>query len=172
MRSSCFVAFACLAAGCGSGAPAHQQVQLESLGFDVPADWQRSDWKQRGVSTSSWAPEDNERKESISIVRSERSPAVAQADSATLQQLLTLSQRSLTQVRATAATPVRTSNGLCGARVEVDFVPRGRSERYHRVHVVLADGNVLVHVMYTSRSPDPDLEALSTVLDTIHHEEG
>ena len=48
------------------------------------------------------------------------------------------------------------------------------TERYHRVHIVLADEThgALVHVLYTARTPDRDLTALSIVIDTISHEEG
>jgi hypothetical protein len=76
-------------------------------------------------------------------------------------------------VRASKATPLKTARGLSGARIDVDFVPAGLTERYHRVHVVLADADgALVHVLYTAKKPDGDLKALSIVLDTIHHEEG
>ena len=85
----------------------------------------RSDWHQRGMSTSQWVPGDNERKESLTIIRSERSPAMAKAENSTLVQVLATAQRSLTDVRASIVTLIETSKGLHGARVEVDFHPTG-----------------------------------------------
>jgi hypothetical protein len=162
-----------LVSGCGSRESAHSRAQLASLRFDVPAEWTRTDLHQRGLATSQWVPQDNERKESIAIIRSERSPAVAMSGAATLEQLLAASQRSLRDVRASKATPLKTVHGFAGARIDVDFVPGGLTERYHRVHVVLADADgALVHVLYTAKTPDGDLKALSIVLDSIRHEEG
>jgi hypothetical protein len=158
--------------GCGGGEPAHEPAELASLRFDVPSEWTRSDWHHRGIATSQWVPQDNDRKESIAIIRSERSPATANAAANTLEQLLAASQRSLRNVRASKAIPIKTAHGLVGARIDVDFVPNGLSERYHRVHVVLSDANgTLVHVLYTAKTPDGDVKALSIVLDSIRHEE-
>ena len=171
-RTSWFVTIALVFVGCGGGEPAHDQAQLASLRFDVPAEWRRSDWHHRGLATSQWVPQDNDRKESIAIIRSERSPSTANAGTETLEQLLAAAQRALRAVRASKTTPLKTARGLSGARIDVDFVPAGLTERYHRVHVVLSADGALVHVLYTAKKPDRDLKALSIVLDTIHHEEG
>lgn len=160
-------------AACGSQPRAREHASLESLRFEVPAQWKRSDWHERGIATAQWVPDDNDRHESITIVRSERSPATAKAGVPTLQSLVSTAQRSLPGVRASAATPVKTARGLIGARIDVDFAPPRHAERYHRVHVVLAGPHdALIHVMYTARNPDADLTALSIVLDTIASEEG
>jgi hypothetical protein len=41
---------------------------------------------------------------------------------------------------------------------------------YHRVHAVFVVGESLLHVFYTARSPDPNLETFNNVLNTIHEE--
>jgi hypothetical protein len=164
--------FLTLLVACGSNEPSREHATLASLHFDVPSEWQRTDSNQRGVQQSEWKPADNDRKETITIIRSERSPAVAKAEVATLEQLLAIAQRSLRGIRASKPKPIATSHGMAGARIDVEFLPTSAADRYHRVHVVLADkGGALVHVMYTARTPDPELRALSIVLDTLRHEE-
>jgi hypothetical protein len=160
-----------VAAGCSSSdSIAIQSVEVASLAFDIPADWQRHDANRRGVAISEWVPEDNERKESVTVIRTETSPAVAKADVSALTPLLAAAQKSLPQVRASRVTPVTTARGLSGARIEVDFIPPGMKQSYHRIHVVLVDGSgALVHVLYTARSPNR--KALDLVLDSIRREE-
>jgi hypothetical protein len=161
-----------LLVACGSSEPSYEHATLGSLHFDVLSEWIRVDWNRRGVEQSEWRPDDNDRKEAITVIRTLRSPAVAKADVATLKQLLEVSQRSLRALRASKATSIATPHALAGARIDFDFMPSNLADRYHRVHVVLADkGGALVHVMYTARTPDPELRALSIVLDTLRHEE-
>jgi hypothetical protein len=183
-RASLVVAL--FVSACGSREPAREHTQLASLRFDVPAHWKRAEPSPsrllanqakstvRGLEMAQWAPADNDRLESITIIRSERSPAVAKAGVSTLEQLLAHSQRSLRDVRASKATWLKTARGLAGARIDVDFTPPGTTDRYHRVHVVLADDThgALVHVFYTARNPERNLTALSIVLNTIRYEEG
>jgi len=183
-HASLFVVLTVIA--CGSREPARESIQLASLRFDMPSDWKRADMNVvpvlakntppalRGIATAQWTPEDNNRRESITVTRSERSPAVARAGVSTLEQLLAHAQRSLRAVRASKPTALKTARGLVGVRIEVDFTPPGTSERYHRVHVVLADdkNGALIHVFYTARHPDRELTTLSMVLDTIRNEEG
>lgn len=192
IRRVCLVTLL-LGAGCASREPAREKVTLASLDFDVPATWNRTDgpqlgidaampaWNrpdgsqrsQRGMQAAQWTPPRNERKESITVIYSQRSPAVAKAGTAMLEQLLAASQHSLAKVRASKGSPIKTARGLSGTRIDVDFVPQGVTERYRRVHVVLAaHDDALIHVMYTAGNPDEDLTALSMVLDTIRQEEG
>jgi hypothetical protein len=153
---------------CGTTSSSKQHVQLAHLGFDVPSDWKNADTKQRGLVTSVWTPEDNDQKESIVVIRSDRNPEVARADSQTLARLLSSAQAAGAKVSATA--PITTQQGLSGVRIEVDYVPPGLSKTYHRVHVVLVNGDSLVHVFYTARSPDSGLAAFTMVLSSIHEE--
>jgi hypothetical protein len=168
MRRS-FLLTAVLAA-CGSGEIARQHVQLGSLTFDVPADWQRGDTTRRGIATAIWSPGDNERKETITVTRSELVPATAAAGPALLEQLLARASQ-LPDAHRSETKQVTTQQGLQGARVELDYTPPNSRLRYHRVHVVLADGDALVHVLYTALDPDRDLDALRLVLATIRHGE-
>ena len=108
--------------------------------------------------------------EALTIVRTDQSPQIARAGRERLAQLLAQAQFSLPHVRTTAVTPVTTAKGLSGIRVTIDFVPAGESVIYHRVHVLLVDGDALVSVLYTAR--EPEQHALELVLDTIHREEG
>lgn len=163
-------------AACG-GSPAEeaprQHARFASLGFDMPVDWQHTDdTTATDVKTTTWRPDDkdNERNETITILRSERSPALRSASAATLEHVLTEAQQSLPEARAFKATSTTTSAGLTWARIDVDFVPPGKRESYHRVHVVLVDHGALVNVLYTARTPDHETAVLSMVLASIHHE--
>lgn len=159
---------ALVATACGGGST-HRHVAIANLSYDVPADWQFADTTGRGLMESVWTPDgDNQRKESVTVIRSERSPATAHAGASTIERLL---RDSLLGARILTTGPITTLRGLSGVRVETDFVPPGLSTSYHRVHVVLVDGPVLVHVMYTSKTPDVNAEAFNLVLRTIQHEE-
>ena len=94
---------ALLVAACASREPGREHMEFASLRFDVPAQWKRAEPDPvsvfgksakptlRGLATAQWAPDDNVGKESITIIRSERSPAVAKAGVSTLEQLLAYS---------------------------------------------------------------------------------
>ena len=116
-----------------------------------------------------WTPENNARKESVTVIRSERSGATASAGLAKLADLIVESQGSGAKV--STPRPFVTTSGLRGVRVEVAYVPPGMTHEYQRVHVVLVDGSTLVHVMYTALTSDPALDALNVVLGSIRHEE-
>lgn len=167
-RLACLLLIAVV--GCDSDSIEGQAVQLSSLAFEVPAEWQRQDANRRGVSISEWAPYENARKESITVIRTETSPAVAKAGVGAVEPLLAAAQRSLRGVRASRVARLTTAKGMSGARVDIDFVPPGTDASYHRVHVVLVDGtDALVHVLYTARSPSSSV--LDLVLASIHREE-
>lgn len=154
----------------GNDAPAREHVTFASLAFDVPAQWQRTDQTRRGVATAVWQPEDNDRKESITVIRTDLSPAVAKAGASAIELYLAHAHRSLPHARTSKVQRITTAKGLDGARVDLDFTPPGQNENYRRVHVVLVDGSSLVHVLYTAKHPDRDLGALGAVLDNLHHE--
>jgi hypothetical protein len=158
-------------AGCSSDeAMPREQARLASLAFDVPADWARSDSSRRGVATAEWQPADNDRKEAITVIRTELSPAVAKAGAVELDAYLAASQRALPQARVGRSQPVVTPRGLAGRRIDVDFIPSGQHDRYRRIHVVLTDGDALVHVLYTAKHLEPALTALDLVLSNLRHE--
>lgn len=154
---------------CSSDSIETQSVEVASVAFDVPATWQRHDANRRGVAIAEWIPDENGRKESVTVIRTETSPAVAKAGTASVEPLLIAAQKSLANVRASRVKRVTTARGMSGARVDIEFVPSGLEDRYHRTHVVLVDGSALVHVLYTARAPNAAV--LELVLASIHHEE-
>ena len=163
-------ASACVVAGCSSEHKQH--AQIGDLTFDIPSSWQRADSSTRGSHTTVWTPPagENERKESITLIYSERSPAVARAGQSTVQQLLAQAQGSL-RGHTSGSAAISTPSGLVGQRIVVDFVPPGMRDTYRRVHAAFMEGDHLVHVIYTARVPDPDLDAFAGVVATLQHAE-
>ena len=156
--------------GCSDSSGSESQVaQLGPVSFEIPEPWRRSDTSRPGSMTSVWTPPSNARKESVSVIRSERS----QASLRQIEQQLVGAQQSLRGGRISTVTPVTTEQGLRGSRIEVRFRPDlpGTNERmYRRIHVVLVEEDALIHVLYTSAMVDGDLAALDLVLATIRQE--
>jgi hypothetical protein len=157
-----------------SGTSTRQSVKFSRLSFEMPEDWSHKDTLLRGSATSVWTPDDNVRKESVTVIRTIFAPAVAQAGSPALDSILANAESSLPGAKAMPVAPFLTRSGLPGARIDVEYVPPGQRERYHRVHVVLVDHerSSLIHVLYTARTPDAELSVLDTVLATIREGEG
>ena len=157
-------------AACGRGA-SRQRVEFANLTFELPGNWVHQDTSRRGLATTVWTPDDNaDRKESISVIRTELAPAVAQAGVPAIDRLLESAQVSLPDARMLGRSQVKTASGLTGTRIDISFVPPGLHERYRRVHVVLVDGASLVHVLYTARSPEDDLSTFNLVLGSIREQ--
>jgi hypothetical protein len=166
-----FVTLALLSA-CNSDTMEGQHARLADLGFDVPAGWQRIDRQRYGVQSSEWTPEENGRKESLLVIRSETASLPPNADPAAVAKLLDDVPKGFGKATFSKPTPVTTRSGLVGARVEGDYLPPGASVRYHRVHVVLVEkSGAVVHVLYTARRPDTSLTALALIIDSIRNEE-
>jgi hypothetical protein len=163
---------ALLAGLAACGGSSNQRISFAHLTFEVPDGWGHKDTSRRGVATTVWTPDENDRKESITVIRTDEVPVAAQAGDAVLGQYLEDAQKGLPDARVAPVTTVHTRLGLMGVRTEVDYVPPGLRDRYHRVHVVLVDGRSLVHVIYTARTGDPGHEALNGVLATIREGEG
>ena len=159
-------------ASCASGEQlANKHVRTSSVAYDIPENWDRVDSKMRGVETSVWTPTENPQRMSVTVIRTERASLPSGTPEETLAGLLLQAQAGLSNARVTPSGAVSTPTGLKGARVELDFTPAQTNVPYHRSHVVLADGQALVHVMFTARSADT-FGAFNTVLSTIRHEEG
>lgn len=161
-----------LATACNARLASIQHVAFAHLAFDVPGDWSHYDTSHRGVATEVWSPDSNGDKESLTVIRTELATIAVRPDPESLSTLLTQAQTSLPDAQVSNATPVKTHSGLWGARVDVDYVPRGLRDRYHRVHAVFVDGTSLVHVMYTAKSPGAALATFDLVLSTIREGEG
>jgi hypothetical protein len=158
-------------AGCDGGAPMGQPARLATLAFDAPAGWHGVQSDRPGLATVVWTPDDNTRKESVTVIRTEQSPVVAAAGTPVLEDALTRAQGSLFAAKVGEAQHVTTGRGLAGVRIELDYVPPGQTAHYHRAHAVVAIGTTLVHVLYTAAEPDQDLAAFSMVLNTLRAEE-
>jgi hypothetical protein len=142
-------------ASCGSP-PTAQLATIDDLQYAIYTDWESRDHSTRQRQQIEWTPNENEGKESISVLRTAR-PGVTSGGSLRgierVEQLLDQAQRSL---RGQFSRPARfrTQHGFAGVRVEGEFLPPGRSDRYRRIHAVLVDGDALVHVIYTARKPE------------------
>ena len=156
-----------LAAGCGGSS---DRVELESLSFEAPPSWQRTDTHAPGSATAVFAPADNARKETVTVIRTELGPIATHYSTATLTQLLNGAQTALPGAKPSPITRVSTESGLQGLQIVVDYVPPGLGHPYRRIHAVLADGTALVHVLYTALTPDPELGAFHKVLATLREE--
>lgn len=157
---------------CGSvEAPATMHARTGAVGYEMQDGWSRIDSRARGIATTVWTPAENPQRMSVTVIRTEQAPLVAAMDPNTLTGLLAQAQNGLDEAKMTSPTLISTAGGLHGARVEVDFVPPSGKARYHRSHIVLADGSALVHVMFTAQAADT-FAALDTVLTSIRHEEG
>ncbi len=155
------------ASGCGRAHDGEDQVgsiAFKSLG------WNRTDTHGRRTDTAVFTPAANGRKESITVIRTELGPIAEHYTPEMLTALLTKAQSTFAQAKATPVARLTTSEGLSGVRVEVDYVPPGLSQSYHRVHVVLAQKTALVHVLYTAASPEAEQSMLQRVVDTLHEE--
>jgi hypothetical protein len=119
------VLLACLASACSSSRVATERVQLESLTFDVPANWERVDSTlRRGVVSAEWRPEDNEHHESLLVIRTTAATLSKGAGAPELMRLVREAQTGLARARVAVPRQLATRRGFVGAVVEVDFVPR------------------------------------------------
>ena len=170
MRSIVLVA---MISACASSSVETQAAKLGNLAYDAPADWHHTDTHEPRSTTATWVPTDNnERKESLIVIRSQLDPALAKAGAPEVERLLAAAQRELPQLSLSkTTTQFVTDHGLTAMRLEADFVPVGQKSKYHRTHIALIDGATLIHLIYTSPDPDPEQRALISVLQSIHHEE-
>jgi hypothetical protein len=161
-----------LVSACGSDSLEGEHARLADLGFDVPAGWQRIDRQRHGLQSSEWVPEENDRKESLLVMRSETASLPPNADASAVAKLLAEVPKGFGKATFGKPKPVTTRGGLVGARIDGDYTPPGTNARYHRVHVVLVEkSGAVVHVLYTAKSPDTSLGALTLVIDSIRNEE-
>jgi hypothetical protein len=154
-----------LVAACQGDASERQHASLGSIRYDMPLGWHRDD---RGPRSSVWAPDENPRKETVTIIRAELDPALATRGVDALAPLLAKAQGTLRGVSASPPEPVSTSHGMQGFRVALHFTPIPGAAPYTRVHALLVRGRTLLHVIYTAASPDDDEAAMKLVLDTAH----
>ena len=158
-----------VASACSSSGPALDKATIGNLAFGAPSGWEKRDVSNKQRAMLEWVPsaDDNDRKESITVIRADR-PATAKATPAQLQHMLVEAQRGMTNATFAAPVSFTTRHGFRGVRVEGEFAPPGQSVRYRRIHAAFVDGTTVVNVLYTAR--DPDLENFESVLDSFFRE--
>ena len=154
----------------GAACASSPELELEittfaGLELAIPEGWTSTSQSEHQTKIVVFRPKDNDRKESITVMRTRELPALAKADGGHVRQLLSDAQRSLLDGKPGRASHVRTKHGFLGARVETDFVPVGAKTTYRRIHAVVLDGSSLVHVLYTARNANP--KTLDRVLDSL-----
>ncbi len=152
-----------------------ERVQRDSIAqvdYIVPSSWHSAKSATKTSATVVWTPEDNLRKESISIVSSPIDEALAKSGPSALGPLVARAQGALGQIPAPSVAPISNEHGLSGVEVQVDFTPPGQNTRYHRVHAALLDGSRVIHILYTAADPDSSLATLKLVIASLAHEEG
>lgn len=145
---------------------------LADLHYTGPAGWSHKDTKEISRSVARWIPDDNARKESISIIRAGTHGPVGEVRLASLESVLAHAQNTLPSPALSHPSLGHTKQNLQEVEITADFVPTGMNVSYHRVHAMIVDGDVLIHVLYTARTPDPSLTMFRQVVDTIRRGEG
>lgn len=156
--------------GCSSSGPSLERGSIGSLVFGTPSGWAKRDLSNRQRAMFEWAPtaDDNDRKESLTIVRADR-PATAKSTTEQLQRFLSNAQRGMPSASFSAPQSFTTRHGFRGVRIEGDFVaPQVAGVRYRRMHAVIVDGTSLVNVLYTAR--EADRENFDAVVDSFFRE--
>ncbi len=159
--------FLTFALGCASSGPSLDKASIGGLAFGTPSGWTSRDVSSPQRQMFEWSPADNERKESLTVVRSDR-PAMAKATPAQLQHLMRDAQRALPDASFSAPISFTTRHGFRGVRTEGSFTPPGSSLRYRRIHATFVDGTALINVLVTSR--EIDREGFDAVLDSFFRE--
>ena len=151
----------------------HQPARITNFSYDAPDGWTQHESRGARSVTTMWTPEDNDRKESVVIIRTTLQPVLAKAGLTGIMRQLAAAQQELPHV--VVSSEVRdftTSTGLGGLRLEDEFVPPGQALQYHRAHAVLVDGNDLIHVLYTARDEESQEQAFNMVVNSLRREEG
>jgi hypothetical protein len=171
MRLWIFVA-AAIEAGCSvHGAVETQESRLGDLAYSVPAGWTHHDGQTRTRTSSEWTPPSNDRKESVDVITTQISPALAKAGPSAIEDLLRQAQTGFgSTAKISLASRLTSPSGFVGAQIEVEFVPPSVGRTYHRMHGVFLDGDRLINVLYTA--VDPDFDTFAIVVNSLHHGEG
>lgn len=165
-----FLLVALASASCLRTSSEVQPGQLGDLHFLAPLHWTHTDSNARSQPASTWTPEDNPNKESVEIIRAKLGPALDEHNLPALESALEQAQVSLPDAHVGRPTSFLTARGRLAVLVESDFVPRGASQRYRRLHAMVVDGKSLIHVLYTAAVADDSAAAFQTVLQSIHSE--
>lgn len=170
MRPIALVLVAILAS-CGESAPAVSWQTVEGLQYAVPLGWSVRDQSEQTRKILVWTPDDNDQKESVTIIKTQSLVSTTNGGLPRLQGLLAAASAGLPASSFTKPTKVVTSRGLVGMRVDGQFVPSAIAAPYRRIHVVMLDGRALIHLLFTSKDMTAEPEGLRIVLETLHRTE-
>lgn len=171
IRASSCVLVALVASACGESGPELSWQTVEGLQYALPLGWSVRDQSEQTRKILVWTPDDNEHKESITIIKTQSLVGLTQVGLPRMQGLLSAASAGLPEASFTTPTRVVTSRRLVGLRVDGQFTPTGAGAPYRRIHVVMLDGTALVHVLYTARNLSEEPEGLRIVLETLHRKE-
>jgi hypothetical protein len=149
-------------------APDGQHARTGGVGYEAPLGWKQDNTQTHTSVTSTWTPENNSAKESVSVVWAAVVPVPTDPDQ--LGQLLVRAEQGLLEATVSKPVAITSARGLKGFQIESEFT--ASSQRYHRVHAVLLDGTALVHVFYVAVESDDKLESYRLVLHSVTNEEG
>jgi len=138
MRIALVVALS-LSSGCASSSPSLEKASIGNLSFGTPSGWTSRDVSNPQRKMFEWSPADNERKESLTVIRSDR-PAMAKASQAQLQHLMRDAQRAMPEATFSAPLSFTTRHGFQGVRIEGSFTAPVAGARYRRIHAAFVDG--------------------------------
>ena len=162
---------ATLASTACSSSPSGDPATIGNLTYVVPSGWSSKDLSNPQRAMFEWTPPpaDNEHKESVVVIRTERA-ALAKSATGHVTRLLEDAQKNLPGGTFGPPASISTRFGFHGAKVEGKFTPAGQTVTYRRIHAVLVDDKHLVHVVYTAREADGD--HFETVLESIRWNQG
>ena len=152
---------------CSSSELPVEEHQIGAFEYQMPTHWDPKPRSEGGRHVVEWTPQQNDDKESITIIQSEPLPAMTKAGPDTIVGHLIDAQGGL--AGAFGAPTVTTSKrGFKVARIEGSFTPANRTHPYHRTHAVVVAGDRLIHVLYTAEGATPNRDVLSTVVNSFH----
>lgn len=156
-----------LLAACNSGALPVEAQEIGALEYEMPNNWKVHVRQESGRQVAEWVPDENDRKESITIVYSEPLPALAKAGRGHVARHLVDLQRTL---HGTFDSPVqvKSRHGFAGVSVDGSFTPSDAAHPYHRTHAALIADDRIVHVLYTAPQGVSNRELVSAVINSFH----
>lgn len=125
-------------------------ARVGNLDYAVPEGWAMRDVSQNGQTILVWTPADNDRKQSITVIRTAPMPHLRNASKDYLAS-------KLGQTLRQPGRNVVTKQGLDAARTDGRFTPRGMAATYARSHLTVFDGDSLTHFIYTAQQPDGEI---------------
>jgi hypothetical protein len=156
-----------LLGACSSGELPTEEHQIGAFEYQMPTQWEAKARSEGGRHVVEWMPNENDDKESITIIQSEPLPAMAKAGRDVILGHLAEAQGGLAGAFG-APTLTTSKRGFKVARIEGSFTPANRTQPYQRTHAVVVAGDRLIHVLYTAEHATSNRDVLSTVVNSLH----